>query len=68
MVLPVSPKVQFRVSIFAEDVSHKVSTCNSGTSMRRSNLNACKNMFPLTSKENVSRESVVILDLDHKRL
>ena len=41
---------------------------NSGSSMRRSTSNACKNIFSLTSKEYVSRESMLISDLDHKQL
>ena len=53
---------RFRVFLFAEDVSLKASTCSSGSSMRRSNLNSCKNIFSLTSKEYVSRESMLILD------
>ena len=60
-----------RVFIFAEDVLRKASTCNSGSSMRRSKSNACKNIFSLTSKEYVSHESMLILDLralDNKRL
>ena len=36
--------------------------------MRRSNSNACKNIFSLTSKECVCRGSMLISDLDHKRL
>ena len=59
---------RFRVFIFTEEVSGKVSTCNSGSSMTRSNSNTCKNVFSLTSKEYVSHESMLILDLDHKRL
>ena len=34
--------------------------------MQRSNSNANKNVFSLTSKEYVSRENMLILDLGHK--
>ena len=59
---------RFQVFVFAEDVSCKASTCNSRCSMQSSNSNACTNMFSLTSKEYVIRESMLILDLDDKRL